>query len=76
VANFEAFVGNIEHNFGPTSPCYARIDAQERRDDWRTRQLTAITGLPANRQMWAAALAMLQAPSTRTDAPINRAPDR
>jgi hypothetical protein len=76
VANFEAFVGNIEHNFGPTSPCYARIDAPERRDDWRTRQLAAIIGLHANRQIWAAALAMLQAPSARTDAPINRAPDR
>jgi len=68
VANFEAFVGNIEHNFGEASPCYARIDDPARRDDWRSRQLAAITGLHANRQIWAAALAMLQAPSARTDA--------
>ncbi|MDP2787256.1 MAG: hypothetical protein Q8O79_04180 [Pseudomonadota bacterium] len=60
LANFESFAGNIEHNFGEDSPCYARIDDPARRDDWRTRQLAAITGFHANRLVWAEALALLQ----------------
>lgn len=60
VANFESFAGNIEHNFGAASPCYARIDDPARRGDWRARQLAAISGLHANRQVWADALAILQ----------------
>ncbi len=59
VANFASFAGNIEHNFGPSSPCYTRIDDLARRNDWRARQLAAITGLHANRQVWAEALTIL-----------------
>jgi hypothetical protein len=60
VANFKSFAGNIEHNFGAASPCYARIDDIARCNDWRTRQLTAITGFHANRRVWAEALTILQ----------------
>jgi hypothetical protein len=60
VANFKSFAGNIEHNFGAVSPCYARIDDSARRNDWRARQLAAITGFHANRQVWAEALEILQ----------------
>ncbi len=61
VANFASFAGNIEHNFGADSPCYTRIDDPARRDDWRARQLAAIMGFHANRQVWTQALAILQA---------------
>ena len=60
VSSFKSFAGNIEHNFGAASPCYARIDDPARRDDWRARQLAAITGFHANRQVWADSLALLQ----------------
>jgi uncharacterized protein (DUF924 family) len=60
-ARFDAFAGNIEHNFGAASPCQARLDDPARRADWRARQCAAITGLPASRQQWAKALQMLQA---------------
>jgi hypothetical protein len=62
-ANFAAFAGNIEHNFGVSSPCYSRIDNIARRDDWRTRQVAALVGLAANRQAWSLALARLQTPA-------------
>lgn len=62
VANFESFAGNIAHNFGAASACIARLDDPARRNDWRARQLAALTGLHANRQAWARALAVLQAP--------------
>jgi uncharacterized protein (DUF924 family) len=59
LAHFSAFADNIEHNFGAASPCYERIDDLDRRNDWRTRQLAAITGLHANRRVWLDALANL-----------------
>lgn len=62
-ANFATFAGNIEHNFGGSSPCYSRIDEIARRDDWRTRQVAALVGLAANRQAWSVALARLQTPT-------------
>lgn len=58
-ANFESFAGNIEHNFGEDSPCYALIDAPGNWSGWRTRQLAAITGFESNRAVWAQALNML-----------------
>ena len=60
--NFQAFADNIERNFGAASSCFAHIDDPARRADWRARQLAAITGFHANRQVWAAALARLQRP--------------
>jgi hypothetical protein len=60
-ARFDAFAGNIEHNFGAASPCTAHIDDLARREDWRIRQSAAILDLHANRQRWAQALAVLQA---------------
>jgi hypothetical protein len=60
--NFQAFADNIERNFGAASRCFAHIDDPARRADWRARQLAAITGFHANRQVWAAALARLQRP--------------
>lgn len=55
-ADFQIFINNIEHNFAVSSPCYARIDAADRREDWRNRQLAAIIGLQANQQAWSVAL--------------------
>jgi uncharacterized protein (DUF924 family) len=54
-ANFEAFVSNIEHNFGLASPCYMRIDAPGNQANWRARQVAAITGFQSNRAAWARA---------------------
>ena len=63
LCNFQAFIDNIEHNFGTASACVARIDDPARGEDWRTRQLAAITGFHANQQVWAQALARLGAPA-------------
>lgn len=60
LANFQAFGGNMAHNFGDDSPCYARIDAPGNWETWRARQLSAIMGFHANRQVWQEALALLQ----------------
>ncbi len=59
-ARFHDFVANMAHNFGPESSCYARLDAADRRQHWRDRQLAAITGLPQARQIWGEALDRLQ----------------
>lgn len=59
VANFQAFVANMAHNFGTDSPCYARLDAAGNWDNWRGRQLAAILGLQRDRADWNAALARL-----------------
>ena len=61
LANFQAFGGNMAHNFGDDSPCYARIDVPGNWETWRARQLAAITGYHANRQVWGTALARLRA---------------
>ncbi len=54
--HFRVFVDNIERNFGADSICFARIDDPARNEDWRTRQVAAITGFHANRRIWAEAL--------------------
>ncbi|MDP2832801.1 MAG: hypothetical protein Q8Q28_05810 [Pseudomonadota bacterium] len=59
LANFRSFVGNIAHNFGTTSPCYARIDAPGNWENWRDRQIAAIQGFHRDRQAWNEALAQL-----------------
>ncbi len=58
-AHFQAFAANVAHNFGPDSPCYARIDAPGNWESWRDRQHAAITGLPAARRTWSEALRLL-----------------
>jgi hypothetical protein len=65
-AYFAAFANNIEHNFGAASPCLARIDSPERRDDWRKRQCAALMELQTNRKNWAKALALLTPVHART----------
>jgi uncharacterized protein (DUF924 family) len=59
LVNFQTFAGNIEHNFGVSSPCYARIDAPGNWESWRTRQSTAITGFQMSRAVWAEALKVM-----------------
>lgn len=56
VANFQSFAGNMAHNFGENSPCYARIDAPGNWENWRDRQIAAIQGLYRDRQAWSEAL--------------------
>ncbi|MCP5278980.1 MAG: hypothetical protein H6935_11545 [Thiobacillus sp.] len=60
VAHFRAFAANLRHNFGPDSPCYARIDAPGNRESWRVRQVAAITGLHDHRRTWDQALDRLR----------------
>jgi hypothetical protein len=62
LACFHAFAENIRRNFGPHSPCQARLDEPGHWADWRRRQVAAILGLPAQRGTWTQALARL-APS-------------
>jgi len=59
LANFRSFVGNIAHNFGTTSPCYARIDAPGNWENWCGRQAAAIQGFHRDRQAWNTALETL-----------------
>jgi len=56
LADFRTFIGNIAHNFGTTSPCYARLDAPGNWENWRTRQAAAIQGFHRDRQAWSEAL--------------------
>jgi hypothetical protein len=65
LAHFRAFAANIRRNFGPESPCYARIDAPGKWESWRERQVAAITGLPSQRRTWARALAVLSPSPSR-----------
>ncbi|MDP1904312.1 MAG: hypothetical protein Q8M09_08725 [Pseudomonadota bacterium] len=66
VANFQSFAGNMAHNFGEASPCYARIDAPGNWENWRNRQIAAIQGLHRDRQAWSEALNVLLR-ATRSD---------
>ncbi len=59
LTNFRAFIGNIAHNFGTTSPCYARINAPGNWENWRDRQIAAIQGFHRDRQAWSEALEAL-----------------
>ena len=59
-AHFHAFAANIRHNFGPDSPCYARIDAPGNWARWRERQAAAIIGFHAHRHTWDQALDRLR----------------
>jgi len=59
-ANFQAFAGNLTHNFGSDSPCHARIDSPVSRAAWRARQLDAIACYHDDRRAWDAALAALR----------------
>jgi len=63
--DFEHFVANIKHNFGPGSAAFARIDSAQTWRHWRGRQLDAIDGLHRDRLAWQAALAILTAPAER-----------
>ena len=56
LADFRAFAANLERNFGPASPAYARIDDPAVWAAWRERQVAAIQGLTADRTAWGAAL--------------------
>ena len=58
VAQFHSFAANLDHNFGTDSPCFARIDAPDNRETWHARQLAAIAGFQADREVWSEALAL------------------
>jgi hypothetical protein len=58
-AAFEAFVDNLEHNFGPGSGAMARIRDPAVRDAWLARQAAALAALDADRLAWRSALARL-----------------
>ena len=59
LGRFEAFVENLERNFGEGLPCRAQIDSEANWAAWRERQLGAITGLHADQQTWQQALDFL-----------------
>ena len=59
--NFQAFIGNIEHNFGADSQCHARIGSEANWQSWRTRQLDALSRFHTDRRIWNEALATLNA---------------
>ena len=61
LACFPTFAANIRRNFGPDSPCQARLDDPGHRADWHRRQMAAILGLLAQRGTWLEALSRLQA---------------
>jgi hypothetical protein len=56
----DTFMANLAHNFVEDSPCYVRIEAPERWQDWRSRQLAAIVGLRGNQASWQQAMAVLR----------------
>jgi hypothetical protein len=60
VDNFAAFIANMVHNFGENSPCYARINAAENWEKWRSELLEAIIRYPADRAAWQTKLADAQ----------------
>ncbi|MDP3037577.1 MAG: hypothetical protein Q8N07_07590, partial [Rhodocyclaceae bacterium] len=53
----QIFVANATRNFGENSPCYARINAPESWEKWRSGLLAAIVGYPADSAAWRAMLA-------------------
>jgi len=57
LADFMAFVANVERNFGRESAGYLRINSSETWDDWRRRLVDAVVAYPADRAAWEAALA-------------------
>ena len=59
-AQFQAFAANLARHFGADSPCLARIEAEDRRRDWLTRQARAIAGYALDRAAWGRALARLR----------------
>jgi len=61
-ASFHAFADNLAHNFGPDSPCHARIESASARAAWRARQFDAIVHYHADRLAWDDALAALMQP--------------
>ena len=62
LSRFEAFIRNIERNFGEQSPGNARIDSMANWAGWRLRQLRAIKRLPDDRCAWREALDILRVP--------------
>ncbi len=57
--HFRAFLDNMQHNFGVNSPGHARIAAKANWQDWRQRQLAALTRFHADRCAWNQAIAAL-----------------
>jgi hypothetical protein len=59
LGRFEAFVENLQRNFGEGSPCWGQIDSEANWAAWRERQLAAIICLHADQQTWLQALDVL-----------------
>ncbi|MHB1084668.1 MAG: hypothetical protein ACYCZA_07495 [Thiobacillus sp.] len=59
LAHFRVFLDNMQHNFGENSPGHARIAADANWQDWRTRQLAALTQFHADRRAWNQAISAL-----------------
>jgi len=59
LAQFRAFLDNMQRNFGADSPGHARIASEENGQRWRQRQLAALARFHADRRAWNQALAAL-----------------
>lgn len=57
VGNFQAFAGNIAHNFGADSPCYHLINSAPNWEKWQAKLLEAIIRYPEDSRAWREALA-------------------
>lgn len=56
LANFRVFLDNMQRNFGADSPGHARIASEENWQNWRQRQLAALSRFDADRHAWRQAL--------------------
>lgn len=59
LAHFRVFLDNMQRNFGADSPGHARIAPEENGQNWRQRQLAALSRFHADRRAWSQALAAL-----------------
>jgi len=60
LAQFRVFLDNMQRNFGADSPAHARIASAANWQRWRQRQLAALAGFHADRQVWNQALSTLR----------------
>jgi hypothetical protein len=61
LAHFQAFLANVERNFGDESRPHLAINSPENWAKWRAELLAALVGYPRDRENWAKALAALAA---------------
>lgn len=66
LANFTDFINSLEHNFGPTSHCYAIMNSETNRNQRFNQMLEAISNYPSDRQAWQNILATSSNPGMTT----------